>query len=181
MAKALTAPPVIQVIDAMERIFRSGVSPHLTNAAAWASGACPAGHWILQQGTTLYRTDEPESMARPAVVIGCTADVRRWMDHLPDVWEVPAFVDVHYSRRFEPAEAEALMQQLESVFTHGLTPEGEAFIPAADYIGFAPADPAPGLHVQHIHEVLSSPFQGKDQASVLKLEFTLRCFAYVAD
>lgn len=181
MAKALTAAPVLQVIDALERIFREGVPPNLTNDNAWTSGACPAGHWILEEGTNLYRTDEPANMARPSLIIGCTSDVKRWADYLPDVWEVPAFIDVHYSRRFEPAETEEKMQQLESVFTHGLTPDPDPFIPAASYLSFAPSGSAPGLNVQHIHEVNSSPFTGKDQASILKVEFTLRCFAYVAD
>jgi hypothetical protein len=184
MALALTAPPVVQIIDSLERIFRLGVDPHLLNDSPWPYAEdtpCPAGHWILEPNTRLFRTDAPGTEVRPAVIIGCDANVRRWQDYCPEVWEVPCFIEVRYSRGYEPADAEARQQCLDSVFTHGLTPDALPFLPAASYLGFAPSGATPGLHIQHIHEIDSSPFTDKDKCSVLKLEFTLRCFAYLPD
>jgi hypothetical protein len=174
---ARTANPANLVVDSIERIFRYGYSDVLTNETDWTSGRCPEGHWILQPGTGLYRTDEPDEEIRPALILGATDGVKPLYENARDVWEVPVYIEVRYSRRYAPADADLLMQQLESVFTHGLITDESVFIQSTTILNKAPALNDPGLNCLYIHEITSEPFTSKDAggSTILLLEFTVRC------
>lgn len=175
--RARTAAPTEIVLDQVERLFRYGYSPHLTNTTDWTTGTCPAGHWILQEGTKLHRTDEPGEEQRPALIIGVTEGVRPLYENCRDVWEVPVFIEIRYSRNYQPTTAEEYMARLESVFTHGLTPDTATFIPSTTMLAAAPTTTVPGLNVLYVHEVTSIPILSDDatRALVLNLQFTVRC------
>lgn len=178
-----TAAPTEIVLDQVERIFRYGYPPSLTNTTDWTTGTCPANHWILQQGTKLHRTDEPGEEERPALIIGCTDGVRPLYENAREVWEVPVFIEIRYSRNYQPAAAEALMAQLESVFTHGITPDTSTYIPAITMLSAAVSGSTPGLNVIYIHEVTSMPLTSDEttRALVLQLQFTVRCSGIAAE
>jgi len=122
------AAPVESVLDSIERIFRSGYSTHLTNATNWTTGTCPAGHWILQEGTKFCRTDDPDFEVRPALVIGEVDGARPVYDNARELWDVPVFVEVRYSRGYQPSDSQTLMEQLSGVFTHGIIKIGRAHV-----------------------------------------------------
>ncbi len=169
-----TAAPVESVLDRIEAIFRTGYSTHLTNATNWTSGTCPAGHWILQEGTSFFRTDDPDHEVRPALIIGAVEGGRPFYDNSREVWEIPVFIEVRYSRNYEPADAQSLMEQLEGVFTHGLTPDASTFIKAETILSFAVSGSTPGLNVIYVHDVTHQPIR-EPNALTLTLEFTVRC------
>lgn len=172
-----TAAPAEIVLDQVERLFRYGYSPHLTNTTNWTTGTCPAGHWILQEGTTFHRTDDPAEELRPALIIGVTEGVRPLYENFRGIWEVPVFIEIRYSRNYEESTAEEYMHRLESVFTHGITPDTDTLIPSTTLLSAAATDTVPGLNALYVHEVNSMPLLSDDgtNALVLKLEFTLRC------
>lgn len=173
------AAPVESVLDSIERIFRSGYSTHLTNTTNWTTGTCPAGHWILQAGTKFHRTDDPDYEVRPALVIGEVDGVRPVYDNSRELWDVPVFIEVRYSRGYEPADSQALMEQLSGVFTHGIITAGGAFIPSKTMLSAAVSGSTPGLNVIYIHEVDSMPFKDANPL-VLHLQFTVRCSGMAA-
>lgn len=172
-----TAAPADLVLDSIERLFRYGYSTHLTNTTDWTTGKCPAGHWILQEGTTFHRTDEPGDEVRPALILGTVEGIRPLYDNAREVWEVPIFIEIRYSRNYAPDEAQTLMQQLESVITHGITPDTSTFIAAKTILSAAVSGSTPGLNVLHVHEVVSQPFRSAETggATILTLECTIRC------
>ena len=174
---ARTANPANLVVDSIERVFRYGYESILTNATNWTTGRCPAGHWILQEGTSLFRTDEPDEELRPALVLGATEGVKPLYDNARDVWEVPVYIEVRYSRRYAPDDADMLMQQLESVFTHGLITDTGTFIKSTTILNTAPSSGVPGLNCLFIHDITSEPFTTREAggATVLLLQFTVRC------
>lgn len=178
-----TAAPTEIVLDQVERLFRYGYSTYLTNTTNWTTGLCPAGHWILQEGTKMHRTDEPSEEARPALIIGCTDGVRPLYENAREVWEVPVFIEIRYSRNYQPATAEALMAQLESVFTHGITPDTSTFIPSTTLLAAAVSGSTPGLNVLYVHEITSTPLTSDDatRALILQLQFTVRCSGIAAE
>lgn len=171
-----TASPTVQVLDSIERLFRYGYSTVLENDTDWTTGKCPAGHWILQENTTFHRSDDPDIEVRPALVIGAIEGNRPLYDNAREVWEVPVFVEVRYSRNYEPEDAQELMGQLESVLTHGLTPSGAAFIPATTILSTAVSGQTPGLNVIYVHEVTSEAGQADEKGGmILQIQFTVRC------
>lgn len=175
----LTAAPQKQVLDSIERLFRYGYSTVLTNTTDWTTGKCPAGHWILQENTTFHRSDDPDIEVRPALIIGAVDGCKPVYDNSRELWDIPVFVEIRYSRNYEPAEAMTLMQQLEGTITHGLN--HTTFVPAKTILSTAPGA-AQGLNVIHVHEVTSTHFKTDDKGSamVLLIEFTVRCSGMAA-
>ncbi len=173
------AAPVESVLDRIEAIFRTGYSTHLTNATNWTTGNCPAGHWILQEGTKFHRTDDPDFEVRPALVIGEVEGAKPLYETSREVWEIPVFIEVRYSRNYEPAESQALMEQLAGVFTHGLTPDASTFIKAETILSFPVSGSTPGLNVLRVHEVEAMPYR-EPGVLILRIQFAVRCSGIAA-
>lgn len=176
-----TAAPTKQVLDSIERLFRYGYTG-LTNATNWTTGKCPAGHWIIQENSTFHRSDDPDIELRPALVIGAVEGNKPLYDNAREVWDVPVFVEVRYSRNYAPEDAQTLMGQLESVLTHGITVTPGVLTKAETMLSFAVSGSTPGLNVIFVHEVTSTTFKTDDKSSatVLLIEFTVRGSAIAA-
>lgn len=178
---AQTAAPIKQVMDSVERIVRNGYAPDLVNGGGnWTAGSlCPAAHWIAQQNSSFHRNDDPDIELRPCVVIGALSGAKPTYETAREIWDVPVFVEVRYSRNYAPDDAQTLANQLESVMTHGLTPTPTTWTPAKTMLSFAVAGVTPGLNVLHIYDVNTQTFRSDDKSSavILTTEFTVRCSA----
>lgn len=179
---AFSSAPEEYILDRIEDIIRNGYSTVLVNDGDdWTTGRCPADHWIVQENSKFFRSDEPDEEERPCVVIGVVEGTKPTYEGCFDVWDVPVFVEVRYSRRYDPADSRLRMAQLASVFTHGLTPEGEAFIPSKTIISRAATEEATGINVIHILDAVCMP-ERQENATYITLQFTVRCsgIAYTA-
>lgn len=119
---AVTAP-IDALLDRMEAILRSGDALiHDPLPPAWAAGdPCPAGHYCLPEGATLYRyeaPDEVESEQGTVIVIGCDTDMTQ--RHLEDdrYWLVGLTVKIIQARDVEvTGNAASLLEDLFTLFT----------------------------------------------------------------
>lgn len=179
---AFSSAPEEFLMDRIEAVIRNGYSPHLANeGAAWNSGRCPANHWIVQENSKFFRSDEPDEEERPCVIIGVVEGTKPTYENCFDVWDVPVFIELRYSRRYEPLTARTMMGQLSSVFTQGLTPDGLDFVPAKTILSVAASAQATGVNVIHIFDVTCMP-ERLDNATIITMQFTVRCsgIAYTA-
>lgn len=177
-----SSAPEEYVLDRIEEILRNGYSTALVNDGDdWTGERCPADHWIIQENSRFFRNDEPDEEERPCVIIGVVEGTKPTYENCFDVWDVPVFIELRYSRRYSPTESRLKMAQLSSVFTHGLTPDADPFIPAKTILSVAATAQATGLNVIHIFDTVCMPVRAEN-ATYLTLQFTVRCsgIAYTA-
>lgn len=90
-----TTEPGEALLDSIETFLREG-HPDLHDPAppAWASGPCPAGHFTLPEGVTLYRGDQPAEAEAPYLLLTITGDCERHVLDDDRIWNIP--VALHY-------------------------------------------------------------------------------------
>lgn len=122
--------PVLELLPAVSRLIRTGVPPLLAGPVEeWREyAACPAGHWLVPEGTRIYFEDEvprerqgdgtlqPAEMQTPAVVLSM-GEAEQMNANSLVYWMVPLSVSLILSREYTRKEIRALMAKLQRVLT----------------------------------------------------------------
>lgn len=116
--------PSDALVSSVEGLLRNGPAGGVVSPA-WAVGApAPAGHWLLPEGTQLYRYDEPDQLRPPAVLIAQHEQTTRRTEHDARFWIVPIYLGIIWARDMSRINPEAIRRRLECLFGMGVMDAG---------------------------------------------------------
>lgn len=176
--------PSLALTLAVERLIRGGIPGLLENDSAWTETgaeaprvACPAGHWLCDAGTRLYRGDQKFKTEEPSVIVYVEDDAERWKER-EDVsawWKVKVRVDMIYSRDVPAGDLEEKAAILGLALTQDLDVDG-TLSRAVDRLSDA-SDAGEFLNVRTllIMDVRASTAKDREGRSAVYLEFTAVC------
>lgn len=149
----LPVPPEDQFLSQLESIIRTGLPPALPGAN-WTGERCPAGHWLMPQGSRIFRGDVPDQIETPCVTLFFLKDAESVLTTHQDYWRLAPTVTVMWNRDLTTQETDQIRFCLLAVLTQDLTapvPTGQRSI--KDRLSLAPTDETPGIRVFDIRNI----------------------------
>lgn len=117
MFHPLPSPPEDQLIAAMSALIRGGIPPVLTGATWAEDQPAPAGHWLMPEGTRIYRYDDTAEIQPPCIILFLEKDSEPYTATDNSLWRLHAAVDLIWPRDLTTLETQQLRMVLLNLFT----------------------------------------------------------------
>ena len=123
--------PSNELIDSIIGVIQTGPGYGVTST--WIDKA-PAEHWLLPEGTRIYRSDdEGEIEETPALVIGKAGDSVPRFEHTPALWDVPLIIECIWPAEIPDQSRKSCARALQCALTEGIK-EGSNTIKTETYL-----------------------------------------------
>lgn len=174
----LKDPPEDQLLDSLSALLRAGLPPAL-DGTEWTDDECPAGHWLMPEGSRLYRYDVPAQLVMPCAIFFFDKDSTPY-DPVAlggdELWWLNAAVDLIWDRDLTTLETQQLVRSLRAVFLTdraGTVPSGQQSVTAR--LSTAAAVGTPGIQVLRLRNPLLTVQKSTAGHPEFNLTFTALC------
>jgi hypothetical protein len=150
---SLPFPPEDQILAQMEALLREGLPPAL-DGTNWTGELCPSGHWLMPQGSRVFRGDSAAEIQTPCVILYFMRDTEPLLVTHQHHWRLAPSISVIWNRDLTTQETDQIRFCLLALFTQDMidpVPEGQRSV--HDRLSLDPTDDTPGLRVFDVRNV----------------------------